>query len=128
MRLAPRSAIACGVVLLLSLVATGFAQKAITAAEAKLHVGELATVCDVVASTHYAASSRGRPTFLNLAEPYPNQIFTVLIWDEDRIKFGVPETKYRDQSVCVSGMITSYRGTPEIVVREPGEIKIATPK
>ena len=128
MRRAPRLSIASGVILLVSIVATAFAQKTITAAEAKLHVGEVATVCDFVASTHYAASSRGRPTFLNLAEPYPNQTFTILIWGEDRVKFGVPETRYREQSVCVSGMISSYRGTPEIVAREPGDIKIATKK
>lgn len=59
-----------------------------TSGEANQHIGENATVCGFVASTHYAASSRGGPTFLNLDKAYPDQIFTVVIWREDRMKFG----------------------------------------
>jgi hypothetical protein len=66
--------------------------------------------------------SEGRPTFLNLDEPYPNEILTILIWGDDRSKFGTPETEYRDKHVCVTGKITSYRGTPEIVATEPSQI------
>ena len=36
---------------------------------AQNHIGEKATVCGEVVSTHYASSSNGEPTFLN---PYPN--------------------------------------------------------
>lgn len=66
----------------------------ISAAEAKNHIGEKAAVCGNVVSTHYAARSKGNPTFLNLDEPYPRQIFTILIWGSDRPKFGDPEAKY----------------------------------
>jgi hypothetical protein len=62
----------------LSLVA--LAQKRLSAAEAKDHFGESATVCGEVASTRYVASSKGQPAFLNLEKPYPNQIPTVVIW------------------------------------------------
>src|SRR6201981_1192336 len=86
----------------------------ITAAEANDHVGETRTVCGKVASTHFAAKSKGQPTFLDLDEPYPKEIFTILIWGSDRAKFGVPETKYREANVCVTGKITSYRGKPEV--------------
>jgi hypothetical protein len=86
----------------------------ITAAEAKDHIGEVRTVCGKVVSTHYATSSKGQPTFLNLDEPYPKEVFTILIWGSDRAKFGTPETKYKDERVCVTGKITSYRGKPEI--------------
>ncbi len=65
--------------------------KRISAAEAKDHVGEVATVCGQVASAKSASSTRGRPTFLNLDKPYPEQIFTVVIWGDDRPKFGRPE-------------------------------------
>src|SRR5215470_13631698 len=66
----------------------------LTSAEAKNHIGERATVCGKVASTHYAARTKGSPTFINLDEPYPNQIFTILIWGSDRPKFGEPESSY----------------------------------
>jgi len=98
--------------------------KKLTAIEAKDHVGEQAAVCGKVASTRYAATTRGKPTFLNLDKPYPNQIFTVLIWGENREKFGTPEEKYRDKQVCVTGKITEYRGAPEIVITDPLSIDV----
>src|SRR6202040_1738645 len=94
----------------------------ITAAEAKDHVGETQTVCGKVASTHFAAKSKGQPTFLNLDEPYPKEVFTILIWGNDRAKFGTPETKYKDAKVCVTGKITSHREKPEIIATEPSQI------
>jgi hypothetical protein len=94
----------------------------ITATEAKDHVGETRTVCGKVASTHFASKSKGQPTFLNLDEPYPKEVFTILIWGSDRAKFGTPETKYKDARVCVTGKITSYRGKPEIIATEPSQI------
>src|SRR5277367_3805970 len=96
--------------------------KKLTTAEAKDHVGDRATVCGKIASTHYAKSSKGEPTFLNLDEPHPKEVFTILIWGSDREKFGVPESKYRDARVCVTGKITGYRGTTEIVATEPSQI------
>ena len=66
------------------------AQKKLTATEAKQHFGETAIVCGEVVSANYAGSSKGHPTFLNFDKPYPKQIFTVVIWDENRSKFGKP--------------------------------------
>jgi hypothetical protein len=113
--------VACSLVILLAFCTAAQTNK-ITAREAKDHVGELQTVCGKIASTHFAARSKGQPTFLNLDEPYPKEIFTILIWGSDRAKFGTPETKYQDARVCVTGKISSYRGTPEIVVTEPSQI------
>ena|ERR1700688_943366 len=98
--------------------------KNLSAVEAKDHIGEQATVCGKVASTRYAVTTRGKPTFLNLDKPYPNPIFTVLIWGESREKFGTPEEKYRDKQVCVTGKITEYRGVPEIVTNDPLSIEV----
>ena len=96
----------------------------LTAVEARDHVGETATVCGAVASAHYAARTRGTPTFLNLDKPYPNQMFTVLIWGTDRPKFGAPEERYGNKAICASGKIEIYRGVPEIIARDPEQIKI----
>ena len=96
----------------------------IAATEAKNHVGERATVCGNVVSTHYAARSKGSPTFLNLDEPYPREVFTILIWGSDRPKFGDPEAKYGDKRVCVTGLIKDYRGVPEVVAEQPSQIEI----
>ncbi len=93
-------------------------QKKLTAEEAKEHFGQGATVCGEVVSTSYVDSSRGQPTFLNLDRPYPIQIFTVVIWGENRSKFGKPENEYKGKRICVSGKITAYAGKPEIVVSD----------
>jgi DNA/RNA endonuclease YhcR with UshA esterase domain len=108
------------------LVPPAAAQKKLTAAEAKDHIGETATVCGTVASARYAASTKGQPTFLNLDKPYPNQVFTVLIWGENRSKFGAPESEYNGKRICVTGKITEYRGTAEIVVSDPQQIRGST--
>ena len=89
----------------------------------KAHIGETATVCDIVASSRYAPSTKGQPTFFNLDKPYPNHIFTLLIWGESRAKFGAPETEYNGKLICTTGKIAEYRGVPEIVVDDPKQIK-----
>lgn len=111
-------------VFLLLAITPALAQKTLTASEAKDHIGELATVCGKVVSTRYAESSRGRPTFLNFDEPYPNQVFTVVIWGSDRSKFGDPETRYRGKRVCANGKIGEFKGVPEVVTNEPAQIKM----
>ena len=96
----------------------------IAAAEAKTHIGERITVCGNVVSTHFTSRTKGEPTFLNLDEPYPKQIFTILIWGSDRPKFGDPEAKYGNKKVCVTGLIKDYKGVPEVVVEQPSQIEV----
>jgi hypothetical protein len=56
----------------------------ISAADSKNHTGAMVTVCGKSIGERTATSSKGEPTFINLDTPYPNQIFTILIWGEDR--------------------------------------------
>ena len=87
----------------------------ISATEASEHVGEHVTVCGRVAAKYTAFTSPGTPTFVSLDRSGPNQVFTILIWHDDRGRVGrVPESG----KVCATGTITAYRGTPEIVVRD----------
>ncbi len=81
--------------------------------EASEHVGELARVCGVVATKRTAEDASGKPTFINLDRPFPNQTFTVLVWDKDAATVGeLPESG----PLCVTGTVVLYRGTPEIVL------------
>jgi len=100
----------------------------LTTAEAKAHVGEQAAVCGLVKSARWASNSNRKPTFLNLDEPYPKQVFTVVIFEEDRGKFTpAPEDRFKDKRICVTGKIEEFRGTPEIVVSAPSQIVEAAP-
>lgn len=96
----------------------------LTADQARNHIGETAIVCGVVASTHFAGQSRGTPTFVNLDKPYPNQVFTILIWGEDLSKFSPRPATWEGKRVCATGNISSYRGVPEIVAKSPGQITV----
>jgi hypothetical protein len=99
-------------------------QKKLAASEAKEHYGETATVCGDVVSARYAATSAGEPTFLNLDKPFPNHIFTAVIWGDNRNKFGRPEDDYQGKRICVSRKITAYAGLPEIILVDPKQISL----
>lgn len=91
-----------------------------SAADAKNHIGEQATVCGRIAGQRTATGSRGEPTFINLDAAYPDQIFTILIWGEDRSNVGpLPADGER---VCATGRIQEYRGVPEIVVKNKTQL------
>ena len=87
------------------------------------HVGENAVVCGVVASAKYATSTRRQPTFLNLQRPYPDQVFTAVIWGADRGAFEYPPESLAGKRICVSGQITTYKGVAEIIVNSPSQIR-----
>ena len=112
-------------VVLFGLLSISYAQEIITPEDAAKFIGESKTVCGMVASAHFAAKSKGQPTFINLDKLYPTQVFTVMIWGSDRGKFEKPpETLYSGKEICVTGMITSYQGSSEIIVKEPSQIKV----
>lgn len=90
--------------------------------EAADRVGEVVRVCGAVESASWAREIGGRPTFLNLGRPYPDQPFTVVIWGEDRPRFGAPERSYAGRRICVAGRIRLHEGTPRIVARRPAQI------
>jgi len=92
--------------------------------DAEKYVGKEKTVCGVVVSATYASGTQGQPTFLYLDRPYPNQIFTVVIWGVDRKTFNSPpEVYYKGKTICVTGKIKSYKVGPEIMVNDPSQIK-----
>lgn len=119
----PKRALICTVVLCSTLLSAESKMR-LTAPQARDHVGEEAVVCGMVASTHYESSSRGRPTLLNLDDPYPSQTFAIVIWGQNRSKFGDPEATYRNKKVCVRGRIQSPKGVPEIIARSPAQIQV----
>lgn len=87
----------------------------IPASEAAKHVGERETVCGTIAGEHTATSTRGTPTFIDLDQRYPHQVFTVLVWGDDRTRVGEIPASGR---LCVIGTVDEYRGIPEIMVRD----------
>jgi hypothetical protein len=93
--------------------------------EAKDHIGDRLTVCGPVVDSKWASGSSGKPTFLNIGEPYPDpDRFTVVIWIDYRSNFPQPpEDYYLGKNICVTGLITEYDGIPQIEVQSPTQIQ-----
>jgi hypothetical protein len=99
---------------------------AISWKNARGHVGRVMTVRGRVAGTYYASSSNGEPTFLNLGADYPSsRRVTIVIWGENRHRFGAPERRYARRTICVRGLIRPYAGIVEVFASSPSQI--ATP-
>jgi hypothetical protein len=73
-------------------------------------------------SAHFSERADTQPTFLNLDRPYPDQVFTLVIFGHDRAKFGAPEKTLLRQRVCATGVIRLYRGRPEMVLDDPSQL------
>lgn len=95
--------------------------------QAAQYAGQEVTICGPVVGAHYASSSNGRPTFLNIGEDYPSpNRFTVLIWGHDRDNFSQkPEEIYANLTICVHGKVEIYEGVAEIEVESPGQISVS---
>ena len=89
-------------------------------------IGHVATIRGYVAGTRYARYSNGSPTFLNIGVNYPNsRRVTVVIWQENRSRFGRPESRYLRRTICVRGFVDTYAGVPELEATSPSQIAIA---
>ncbi len=91
-----------------------------TSTEAINHIGEFASVKGKVYQVYI---SRKGTIFLNIDGIYPNNPFSAVIFNSDAPKF----TNIRSlegKTIIVTGLIRTYQGKPEIIIREPNQIKI----
>lgn len=94
--------------------------------DAKSYIGEFKKVCGPVVDSHYASSSNGQPTFINVGKEYPDpDRFTVVIWGRYRGNFASsPEQYYLGKTICVNGLIEEYEGVSQIEANSPSQIEI----
>jgi hypothetical protein len=119
--------------LLLALAASGCGSdsgsdpKVVAWSEAQKYDGQYVTVRGPAVDAHFAESSKGQPTFINMGRPYPDPArFTILIWGRDRPKFPQPpEELYAGKKIRVTGKVQIHGGLPEIVVVFPDAIQMA---
>lgn len=94
----------------------------IAAKHAFKRIGDRTTVCGEVARANYRKGSGREPTFLNMADTYPKQPFTVVIWGESRDQFDYPPESLNGKFICVTGVIETYRGKPQIIADSQKQI------
>lgn len=119
------SVVACGPAPTATPTPTPTPPSALAWSEAKYHIGERTTVLGPVVDTRWASGSKGKPTFLNIGKRYPDpERFTVVIWIQNRSKFpDPPEDYYLGKTIYVTGLITEYKGIPQIEVTDPTQIQ-----
>ena len=88
--------------------------------EAADYVGRLVVVEGKVVATH----NSGNVCHLNFHEDY-RKYFSVAIFGQSFSKFPPrPEDYYLRRNVRVTGVVKSYKGAPEIIVSDPGQIEL----
>lgn len=97
--------------------------------EAAKHIGENVTVCGKIYGGKFLDRSDKQITLLNMGAAYPNSLVTVRIEGDARKKFEFkPEEFYLNKEVCVTGLITDFKGKAEMQVTETTQIKVAEVK
>ena len=113
------------VALLLVFSHAAIAQNEVPLADLKAHVGDTVITCGTVSSAYYAIKAKNSPTFLNIGSKYPNQLLTVVIWEDARTKFNFkPEETLLGKQVCISGMLELFENKPQIKIINPEQIRI----
>lgn len=96
------------------------AQNIIPAKNAAKYFGHKIKVCDKV----YGSSRTSDGTLLYLGEEYPKQLLTLIIKTSDLSKFkGHPDIDFKGKDICITGVVISDKGKPEIVVTDPKQLK-----
>ena len=94
----------------------------IAAKDAIQHAGETLAVCGKVASGAYDRRSQQKNTYLNFDKPYPDNTFTATIQRRNRKHFDYKPEELEGEFICVYGLVTVFRGMPEIDVVIPKQI------
>jgi len=89
--------------------------------DAGSHAGETGCVSGRVLKVF---TSRGGNTFLDFCEDYRECPFTSTIFSSDKSKFGDLQS-LTGRQVEIRGPITVYQGKPEIIIRDPEQIRLA---
>lgn len=94
----------------------------ITPFDSKGYIGENVTVCGIVSSVSNISHSGKNPIFINLGPAYPSQVFTVVVWKEHQNSLKLDFNTIKNKTICVKGVISSYRGIPQIEINEDSKI------
>ncbi|MFN8321257.1 MAG: S1/P1 nuclease [Chitinophagales bacterium] len=93
----------------------------IEAKDAAEKEGKRVTVCARV----FSIKSTDAITQLSLGGAYPNNPMTVVIFAKNYSKFDIPfEDLYKNRNITVKGIIENYKGKQQIIIDEPGDIRV----
>ena len=84
-------------------------QMLIPSSEAGSYIGKKITVAGTVKSTYYAETENGKPTFINLDKPFPENTLTIVLFDVDVENTGFNRFAYENKQVTITGLVEQYK-------------------
>lgn len=106
------------------MIFTGYfaqSQTLVLAKDAAQYIGKTVTICDSV----YSTKALDKISLINLGGAYPKELITIVINKEDQVKFtSEPSSMYMGNNICVTGVITEFKGKRQIVVTDPKQIVV----
>jgi TonB family protein len=94
----------------------------ITPTEAARHVGQEVVVQGTVSQI---ATTVNLTTHINFGGLYPNHVFTATILKARQGLFTGVRQRFEGKLAQVQGTVRLYRGKPEILINEPGQLRLA---
>lgn len=70
--------------------------------EVLLHDGDLITVEGCVVRASLKEQVKGKPIFMDMFAPYPENVLTIAIWEEDQAQF-LSAAEYQQKKIRVTG-------------------------
>ena len=109
----------------------------IPSSKAEEHMGEAGTVRGSVKDYQFISGGKGRPYILlfdkpgvvergsSISDMETPESFKVVIWKDDRKNFPSNfAAGYTGKTVCATGLIEDYDGSPAIVAHDPSQLQI----
>jgi len=99
------------------------------AKDAIKHNEEFCKVTGTVVDIFVANNKKGKPTFLNIGDKFPNQDLKVMIWESDLKNFSKSlDSLYQGKTIAVYGLIKIFNDKPSITIRKESDIEILKSK
>ncbi|TCD10495.1 hypothetical protein EZ449_09105 [Pedobacter frigidisoli] len=96
-------------------------QNLVLAKDAAQYIGKTVTICDSV----YSTKALDKLSLINLGGAYPKELITIVINKEDQSKFpSEPSSMFMGNKICVTGLVTEFKGKRQIVVTDPKQIVV----
>lgn len=103
----------------------GYSQITIKAEDIGKHVGDSVKICAKVYGVKYLENAKNSPTFVNVGGAFPNQLFTIVIWNDVRKQFEkAPEELLNNKEICVTGKVEMFKDRPQIVLKGKEQIVV----
>lgn len=81
----------------------------ISAEMAASKVGEEVMIKAKVVTVFFAKNSTGKPTFLNLVKPFPDNPIAIIIFENELKKLNINAIEYVGKTVIVKGIVKYYK-------------------